>query len=87
MGAIRTFANNVAAQGGTAGSEQPATGETLSIAQQSALFSLLGTQYGGDGFTSFGLPNLAGTVIVGSGTGGRPDRSLTVNPTASIRRR
>ena len=70
LGAIRTFANNVAAQGGTAGGEQPAIGETLSIAQQSPLYSLLGAQYGGNGFTTFGLPNLAGTVMVGSGNGG-----------------
>jgi microcystin-dependent protein len=67
LGAIRTFAG---AQSGAAGLEQPATGETLSIAQQSALFSLLGTQYGGNGVANFGLPNLAGTVMVGSGNGG-----------------
>jgi microcystin-dependent protein len=69
LGAIRTFANDVAAQGGTAGHEQPATGEILPIAQQTALFSLLGTQYGGNGFANFGLPNLAGTVMVGAGNG------------------
>src|SRR6185437_2374788 len=39
-------------------------------AQQSPLYSLLGAQYGGNGFTTFGLPNLAGTVMVGSGNGG-----------------
>ncbi len=36
----------------------PANGQTLSIAQNSALFSLFGTQYGGDGRVTFGLPNL-----------------------------
>ena len=46
-----------------------AQGSLLSIAQNSALFSLLGTTYGGDGVTTFGLPNLAGTVTVGVGTG------------------
>lgn len=35
-------------------------GQFLSIAQNSALFSLLGTQYGGDGKTTFALPNLTG---------------------------
>jgi microcystin-dependent protein len=44
-------------------------GQTLSIAQNTALFSLLGTTFGGDGVTSFCLPNLQGRVAVGSGEG------------------
>ena len=45
-------------------------GQTLPIAQNSALFALLGTMYGGDGQTTFGIPDLRGRVIVGSqGTG------------------
>ncbi len=44
-------------------------GQLLSIAQNSALFSLLGTQYGGDGETTFGLPDLRGRVPIGSGSG------------------
>ncbi len=40
-------------------------GQLLSIAQNSALFSLLGTKFGGDGRTTFGLPNLKGRVIRG----------------------
>lgn len=39
-------------------------GQLLSIAQNSALFSLLGTTYGGDGRTTFGLPDLRGRVPV-----------------------
>ena len=35
-------------------------GQLLPIAQNTALFSLLGTMYGGDGFTTFALPNLKG---------------------------
>jgi microcystin-dependent protein len=69
LGAIRTFANTAAEQSGTLGHEQPATGEILSISQQSALFTLLGTNYGGNGINSFGLPNLAGTTMVGAGAG------------------
>lgn len=42
-------------------------GQIQSIAQNSALFSLLGTTYGGDGRTTFGLPNLAGRVAIGQG--------------------
>jgi len=36
----------------------PASGQTLPINQNTALFSLLGTRYGGDGRTTFQLPNL-----------------------------
>jgi len=41
-------------------------GQLLSIAQNSAVFALLGTMYGGDGVQSFGLPDLRGRAIVGS---------------------
>jgi microcystin-dependent protein len=44
-------------------------GSLLSISQYSALFSLLGTQYGGDGRTTFGLPDLRGRCAVGMGNG------------------
>lgn len=44
-------------------------GQQLSIAQNSALFSLLGTMYGGDGITTFGLPDLRGRVPVHAGHG------------------
>ena len=49
-------------------------GQLLSIAQNTALFSLLGTQFGGDGRTTFALPNLQGRVAVhmGQGTGLSP---------------
>jgi microcystin-dependent protein len=42
-------------------------GQLLSITQNSALFSLLGVQFGGDGRTTFGLPNLQGSLAVGQG--------------------
>lgn len=45
------------------------TGQILPIAQNQALFSLLGTTYGGDGRVTFGLPNLQATAPVGFGTG------------------
>jgi microcystin-dependent protein len=44
-------------------------GQLLSIQQNTALFSLLGTTYGGDGRTNFGLPNLQGRVPVDAGSG------------------
>jgi microcystin-dependent protein len=44
-------------------------GQLLTISQNVALFSLLGTQYGGNGTTNFGLPNLQGAVPIGMGQG------------------
>ena len=44
-------------------------GQLLSIAQNTALFSLLGTTYGGDGVTTFALPNLQGRVPIHQGNG------------------
>ena len=44
-------------------------GQLSPISQNTALFSLLGTNYGGDGKSSFGLPNLQGAVPVGWGSG------------------
>lgn len=49
-------------------------GQLLSISQYQALFALLGTHYGGDGRTSFGLPDLRGRVPVGAGQ--RPGGSM-----------
>jgi microcystin-dependent protein len=44
-------------------------GQLLSIAQNTALFSLLGTQYGGNGQTNFALPDMRGRVMIHAGTG------------------
>ncbi len=44
-------------------------GQLISISQNTALFSLLGTMYGGDGRTTFGLPDLRGRIPLGSGQG------------------
>lgn len=43
-------------------------GQLLPIAQNQALFSILGTTYGGNGVTTFALPNLSGRVPVHAGT-------------------
>lgn len=55
LGEIKLFAGNFAPQGW-----YTCEGQTLSIAQNTALFSLLGTTYGGDGMTTFKLPDLRG---------------------------
>lgn len=44
-------------------------GQLMALSQNTALFSLLGTNYGGDGKTTFGLPNLQGMVPLGQGQG------------------
>ena len=44
-------------------------GQLLSLSDHTALYSLLGTTYGGDGRTSFGLPDLRGRIPVGQGNG------------------
>lgn len=54
-----------------------AQGQLLSIAQNTALFSILGTQYGGNGQTTFALPDTRGRVVVGQGQGpGRTPRVI-----------
>lgn len=45
-------------------------GQLMSIAQNTALFSLLGTTFGGNGQTTFGLPDFQGRSPVGQGSGG-----------------
>jgi microcystin-dependent protein len=46
----------------------PASGQLLPVnSANTAMFSLLGTTYGGDGRTNFALPNLNGNMIIGSG--------------------
>lgn len=64
LGEIRTFAGNFAPKGWAS-----CSGQLLSIAQNNALFSLLGTDYGGDGITTFALPDLRGRAVIGQGQG------------------
>lgn len=64
LGEIRNFGFNFAPAGWAL-----CQGQLLSIAQNTALFSLLGTQYGGDGRTTFALPDLRGRVPIGFGQG------------------
>lgn len=54
-----------------------ANGQTLPIAQNAALFSLLGTQYGGNGQTTFNLPDQRGRALIHWGSGpGRVSRVI-----------
>src|SRR5512137_2001633 len=52
-------------------------GQIMPISQNTALFSLLGTTYGGNGVSNFALPNLQGSAPIGEGQGpGLSDRVL-----------
>jgi microcystin-dependent protein len=64
IGQIQTFSFPFAPKGWAA-----CNGQLLPINQNQALFSLLGTQYGGDGIQTFALPNLQGSFGLGQGTG------------------
>lgn len=86
IGELRLFGFNFAPVGWA-----QCNGQLLSISQNTALFSILGTQYGGDGRSNFALPNLQGMVPIGQGsgpglspfvvgqTGGQPTHTLVSN--------
>ncbi len=64
LGEIRMFAGNFAIAGWAL-----CNGQLLPINQNQALFSILGTTFGGDGVTNFALPNLQGRVPIHAGQG------------------
>lgn len=64
IGEVRLFGGNFAPRGWAL-----CDGQLLPIASNTALFSILGTTYGGDGRTTFALPDLRGRVAVHPGTG------------------
>src|SRR6195256_5767640 len=79
LGQIEAFAFGFAPKGWT-----PCQGQLLAIAQNQALFSLLGTTYGGNGVTTFALPDFRGrvplhpgeTIVLGQ-QGGSASETLT----------
>lgn len=64
VGEIKVFAGNFAPQGWAF-----CNGQLVAISQNTALFSLLGTTYGGDGQQTFGLPDLRGRALIHQGQG------------------
>ncbi|MFC2015152.1 phage tail protein [Chloroflexota bacterium] len=64
VGEIKMFAGNFAPR-----QYAFCDGQLLAISQNDALFSLLGTIYGGDGRTTFGLPDLRGRIPIHQGQG------------------
>ena len=90
VGEIRMFAGNFNPRGWAF-----CDGQLLAVSQNDALFSLLGTIYGGDGRTTFGLPDMRGRLAMHAGSGpglsprrlgakfGSENETLTVNQLAS----
>jgi len=74
IGEIRLFCGNFAPSGFAF-----CDGQLISIAENTALFSLIGTYYGGDGRTTFALPDLRGRAALHQGTG----QGLTPRPIGS----
>lgn len=64
IGEVKLFAGNFAPRGWAL-----CEGQLLSINSNTALFSIVGTTYGGDGRTTFALPDLRGRVVNGNGHG------------------
>ena len=64
LGEVKMFAGNFAPRGWAI-----CNGQTLQIASNTALFSILGTTYGGNGTTTFSLPDLQGRVPIGVSNG------------------
>jgi microcystin-dependent protein len=61
LGEIRLFPFGIIPRGWA-----PCNGQLLSVQSNAALFALLGSRFGGDGSTTFGLPDLRGRVAVGT---------------------
>jgi len=90
VGEIKMFAGNFAPRGYAF-----CDGQLLAVSQNDALFSLFGTIYGGDGRTTFGLPDLRGRIPLHQGQGpglsprrlgskgGAEKETLTLNQTPS----
>ncbi|WP_316805484.1 phage tail protein [Pedobacter nototheniae] len=86
VGIIKIFGGNFAPRGWLL-----CNGQIVSLSQYQALFAIIGTTYGGNGLSTFGLPDLRGRVPIGTGQGvglplvnlgeigGTPSVSLIVN--------
>jgi microcystin-dependent protein len=85
VGEIRMFAGNFAPAGWMF-----CAGQLLPISENETLFQLIGTTYGGDGQSTFGLPDLRGRIPLHQGngfilaeTGGTEEITLTINQVAA----
>ena len=79
VGEIRIFAGNFAPAGWMF-----CDGSTLAISENETLFQLIGTTYGGDGETTFNLPDLRGRVPVHQGTDSATGSTFTLGEQAGV---
>jgi microcystin-dependent protein len=79
VGEIRMFAGSFAPAGW-----MTCDGQLLPISEYDTLFNLIGTTYGGDGQTTFGLPNVAGRVPVHMGTNPSTGTNYTLGELAGV---
>jgi microcystin-dependent protein len=79
VGEIRMFGGNFAPAGW-----MTCDGQLLPIAEYDTLFNLIGTTYGGDGQSTFGLPNLAGRVPVDMGTSPNTGTTYSLGQMAGV---
>jgi microcystin-dependent protein len=79
IGEIRMFAGNFAPAGWAF-----CNGQLMPISENDALFTLIGTTYGGDGQETFGLPNFAGRVPVHQGQGSGISQNYIIGEVAGV---
>lgn len=79
IGEIRYFGGNFAPV-----NWEKCAGQLLSIAENEALFVLIGTTYGGDGATTFSLPDLRGRIPVHQGTNPRDGRTYVLGASGGV---
>jgi len=74
LGVIRLFSGNFIPKGW-----MPCDGRILDITKYTALYSIIGNIYGGDGIRQFAIPNLCGRIPIGSGTSAKGDDKIQIN--------
>jgi len=79
VGEIRMFGGSFAPAGWAM-----CQGQLMAISQNDTLFNLIGTTYGGDGQSTFGLPNLAGRAPVHQGQGPGITQNYTIGEAAGV---
>jgi microcystin-dependent protein len=79
VGEIRLFAGNFAPAGWAL-----CNGQLMAISENDALFTLIGTTYGGDGESTFGLPDLRGRIPLHAGQGPGIGQSYTLGELSGV---
>ena len=81
LGEIRAFAGDTIPEGWL-----PCNGQTVQIRDNTALYALLGTLYGGDGTTTYALPDLRARLAVSAGDLGQGEKGRAASDSAQNRK-